>query len=166
MSGWGQACVVMQSSRLAVATHVLLALSLHPGERLSSAWLAETVNTNPVVIRRLLGALQRAGLVATTSGKTGGTELSRSPAAITLRDVYEAVSCGELFALSPSPPNRKCPLSCSMKRVLSPVFTSAEAALSEQLAGTTLADLVVRVASPETPARGPHAGPRAARLTM
>ncbi len=91
------------SSRFAVATHVLLALSLHPGERLSSARLAVTVNTNPVVIRRLLGALLRAGLIVTTSGKTGGAELARSPSAITLRDVYEAVSDGEIFALSPSP---------------------------------------------------------------
>ncbi len=139
---------MITSSRFAVATHVLLALSLHPGERLSSAWFASTVNTNPVVIRRLLGALQRAGLVATTSGKTGGTELARSPEAITLRDVYEAVSDGELFPQNPSPPNRKCPLSCSMKRVLLPVFTSAEAALAERLEGTTLAQLAAQVASP------------------
>src|SRR5277367_4251746 len=95
----GQGCTVVTSSRFAVATHVLLALSLHRGERLSSAALATTVNTNPVVIRRLLGALQRAGLVETTAGKTGGTELSREPSAITLRDVYEAVNEGELFAL-------------------------------------------------------------------
>jgi Rrf2 family protein len=139
---------VITSSRFAVATHVLLALSLHPGERLSSAWFASTVNTNPVVIRRLLGALQRAGLVATTSGKTGGTELARSPEAITLRDVYEAVSDGELFSLSPSPPNRKCPLSCSMKSVLLPVFASAEAALAERLEGTTLAQLAAKVSAP------------------
>ena len=139
---------MVTSSRFAVATHVLLALSLHRGERLSSAALASTVNTNPVVIRRLLGALQRAGLVATTAGKTGGTELSREPSAITLRDVYEAVNEGELFALSPSPPNRRCPLSCSMKRVLSPVFSSAEAALAERLQGTTLAELAAQVAAP------------------
>lgn len=144
---------MITSSRFAVATHVLLALSLHPGERLSSAALAETVNTNPVVIRRLLGQLQRAGLVATTSGKTGGTELARAAATVTLRDVYEAVSDGELFALSPSPPNRACPLSCSMKRVLSPVFTSAETALAERLEGTTLAQLAAEVTAPKARAR-------------
>ena len=146
---------MISSSRFAVATHVLLALSLQPGERLSSASLASTVNTNPVVIRRLLGVLQRAGLVVTTSGKTGGTELTRSPAAITLRDVYEAVSESDLFALSSSPPNRKCPLSCSMKRVLLPVFTSAEAALAERLEGTTLAQLAAQVAAPPAGAQRP-----------
>jgi Rrf2 family protein len=139
---------VVTNSRFAVATHVLLALGLHPGERLSSAWLATTVNTNPVVIRRLLGALQRAGLVATTSGKTGGTELARSPEAITLRDVYDAVNDGELFPLSPSPPNRKCALSCSMKGVLLPVFRSAEAALAKHLEGTTLSQLAAQIAAP------------------
>jgi DNA-binding IscR family transcriptional regulator len=138
---------VTSSSRFAVATHVLLALSLHPGERLSSSFLASTVNTNPVVIRRLLGALQRAGLIVTASGKAGGTELALSPSAITLRDVYEAVSGGEVFALSPSPPNRHCPLSCSMKGVLLPVFASAEAALAERLACTTLSSLAAQVSA-------------------
>jgi Rrf2 family protein len=139
---------VSSSSRFTVATHVLLALSLHPGERLSSVFLAATVNTNPVVIRRLLSTLQRAGLVATTSGKTGGTTLARRPSAITLRDVYEAVSAGEIFALGPRPPNLECPLSCSMKRVMLPVFASAEAALAERLEGTTLAQLAAQVADP------------------
>jgi Rrf2 family protein len=151
------------SSRFAVATHVLLALSLHPGERLSSSVLALTVNTNPVVIRRLLGALQRAGLITTTSGKTGGTELARSPSAITLRDVYEAVSGGEIFALSPSPPNLHCPLSCSMKAVLLPVFSSAEAALAERLAGTTLAALAEQVSAPG-PTKAQRRAPRAKAL--
>lgn len=148
------------SSRFAVATHVLLALSLHPGERMSSSVLALTVNTNPVVIRRLLGALQRAGLIATAAGKTGGTELARSPAEITLRDVYEAVSDGEIFALSPSPPNRHCPLSCSMKSVLLPVFASAETALAERLAGITLAALAAQ-ASATAPAQTQKRAPRA-----
>lgn len=151
---------MITSSRFAVATHVLLALSLHPGERMSSAALALTVNTNPVVIRRLLGALQRAGLIVTASGKTGGTELARRPEAITLRDVYEAVGGGEVFALSPSPPNRHCPLSCSMKGVLLPVFASAEAALAERLAGTTLASLAAQVAPPSAPSARKRA-PRA-----
>lgn len=141
---------MISSSRFAVATHVLLSLSLHPGQRLSSAVLATSVNTNPVVIRRLLGTLQRAGLIATTSGKTGGTELARNAAEITLRDVYEAVGGGEIFALSPSPPNRHCPLSCAMKGVLLPVFSSAEAALAERLACTTLASLAADVSAPLT----------------
>ena len=51
------------SSRFPAATHILTALHWNEGELLSSEQLAVTVNTNPVVIRRVMGMLRKAGLV-------------------------------------------------------------------------------------------------------
>ena len=80
------------SSRFSVAVHVLslLALPEQDGVLLTSERMAGSVNTNPVVIRRILGQLKKAGLVEVRPA-SGGTFLTRQPAAITLLEVYRAV---------------------------------------------------------------------------
>lgn len=70
------------NSRFAVATHLLVGLGYLPahtplqdpkkGEWVNSAHLAESVNTHPVVVRRILGDLRKAGLVISQQGKNGG----------------------------------------------------------------------------------------------
>ena len=51
-----------------MAVHVLAVLAYQEGDRVTSALLASSVNTNPVIVRRLLLALQRARLVETGKG--------------------------------------------------------------------------------------------------
>ena len=53
----------MLSSKLTVGVHILTLLASSPGEPLTSEYIAGSVNTNPVVIRRLLGLLREAGVV-------------------------------------------------------------------------------------------------------
>lgn len=136
------ATVMSTSSRFPVAVHVLAALAYNPKEWLSSPVLAESVGTNPVVIRRLVGQLQRAGLVEAHAGKLGGVQLSRRPAAITLLDVYRAVEGGSPFALPDKPENRGCPVSCAMKRLLASVLAETDRAISRSLEKVRLSDLV------------------------
>jgi Rrf2 family protein len=130
------------NSRFAMATHVLTALALHRDKPVSSSFLANSVNTNPVVVRKILGDLQKAGLVTTTAGKTGGAELARAPSRITLDEVYRAVDAAEVFAYNPNDPNKHCPLSCTMKSVLETVFASADLAVTKELKSRKLSDLI------------------------
>ena len=67
-----------------MAVHVLAVLAYKEGDRVTSSLLAGSVNTNPVIIRRLLLALQRAKLIDTSMGAGAGSRLSRSPARIDL----------------------------------------------------------------------------------
>lgn len=121
------------NSRFAVATHLMTGLSLQDSEKwISSSYLASSVNTNPVVVRRILLDLQRASLITTLPGKSGGAKLSRPADQITLYDIYAALQEGPLFAFNPSKPNKKCPLSCSMKDLIRPVFDQAEQAVTER----------------------------------
>ncbi|MCM2281896.1 MAG: Rrf2 family transcriptional regulator [Bdellovibrionaceae bacterium] len=129
-----------------MATHIMSAMAMKPGELVSSTFLAESLNTNPVVVRRILSELQRVGLLATQAGRTGGAELAKKASAITLYDIYQAVDEGELFAYNPNDPNRSCALSCEMKSVLEPIFASAQEALSESLKKTRLSDVVEKLA--------------------
>jgi DNA-binding IscR family transcriptional regulator len=75
------------STRFTVALHVLTLLASTPGEALTSEYIAGSVNTNPVVARRLLGTLRKVGIVSSQPGNGGGWELAKNPAKLTLRDV-------------------------------------------------------------------------------
>ena len=93
------------SCRFAMAVHVLSVLAYKEGDRVTSAQLAGSVNTNPVIIRRLLLALQRARLVETCKGAGSGSRLSRSPVRINMAEVYRAVEACEPFAAPARKPN-------------------------------------------------------------
>jgi Rrf2 family protein len=135
-----------------MAVHVLAVLAYKEGEAISSARLAASVNTNPVVIRRLLLLLQTAGFIETRKGAGSGSRLSRAPAKITLADIYRAVETEEPFATHSKRPNQACPVGHCIQAALEKVFASAEAALQEELAKTNLAKILksVRVYCSET----------------
>lgn len=133
------------SCRFAMAVHVLTVLAYKDGDRVTSGLLASSVNTNPVVIRRLLLALQEAKLVETRKGMGFGSRLSRSPARINLAQIFRAVENSETFVLPPKKPNQACPVGHCIQSAVSTVFTSARDALERDLEKTSLADLVAKV---------------------
>ncbi len=128
-----------------MAVHVLTVLAYKDGDRVTSALLASSVNTNPVIIRRLLLALQRARLVETGKGAGSGSRLSRSPARINLAEIYRAVEAEEAFAKPSRKPNEACPVGHCIRAELEKVFASAQRALEQDLAKTTLAGLIEAV---------------------
>ena len=129
------------SSRFVVATHVLTVLAVKRDERLSSDKLAWSLDTNPVVVRRLLGRLRDADLVTSQRGPNGGFKLAQSPEEVTLRDVYEAVELDSLFAFHPNEPNDECPVGENIQAVLTETLQPAEDALKDELKAITVADL-------------------------
>lgn len=133
------------SSRFAVAIHILTLLTQHRPEPVTSEYMAGSVNTNPVVIRRMLGALRQARLVTSQGGNGGGWRLAGEPAAITLRDVYRAIEDEALFPLHHRPPNPHCPVGRHIQHALSGHFAAAARALEDELGRTTLADVLREV---------------------
>ena len=125
-----------------MALHALAVLAYKEGDRVTSADLAGSINTNPVIIRRLLLALQRARLVDTSRGAGAGSRLSRSPRRIDLAEVYRAVEDPEPFAKPSHKPNAACPVGKCIRKALDGVFASARSALERDLAQTTLADVI------------------------
>lgn len=131
----------MISSRVAVAVHILAYLAWKRDEPSTSERIAGSVNTNPVVVRRIIGALREAGLVQAQSGAGGGATLVREPAEITLLDVYRAVEDGEeLFAVHPDPCSH-CGVGSNIRDVLRGVFCRATEAMQGVLAEVTIADV-------------------------
>ena len=142
------------SCRFAVAVHVLAVLAYKEGEPATSTLLASSVNTNPVVIRRLLLALQAAGFIETRKGAGLGSRLGRAADRISLADVYRAVETDEPFALHPKRPNQACPVGHCIQAALEKVFASAEVALERELAKTSLADIINSVKASCSRSRG------------
>jgi DNA-binding IscR family transcriptional regulator len=137
------------SSRFAVAVHLLTLLEASAGEPLTSEWMARSVNTNPVVVRRLLGLLARAGLTTCRLGAGGGTRLAKPASAITLRDVYRAVAGGDLFAMHRVDPSPECPVGRQIQAVLQKTTCAAQGALEAELDRRTVASMVSEVQARE-----------------
>lgn len=133
------------NSRLTIATHALawLALAHRRGQEvLTSEQVAASVNTNPVVIRRSLGDLRRAGLVEVRHGVGAGWRLARAPRDITLLQVYDAVEREPLFALHHTEPNLECPVGKGIRPALGGIYGGVERALRGELACTSIADVL------------------------
>jgi Rrf2 family protein len=131
----------MISSRVAVAVHILAYLAWKREEPSTSERIAGSVNTNPVVVRRIMGLLKEAGLVQAQPGAGGGTTLVREPSQISLLDVYRAVEDGEdLFAMH-ADPCQNCGIGSNIRDVLQSVFCRAHEAMQGVLGEVTIADV-------------------------
>ena len=133
------------SSRFAVAVHVLTLMAWADDEPLKSEQVAESVNTNPVVIRRMLCELAESKLVVSQSGSMGGTKLARDPEDITLLDIYQAVENRGVFSLHRHPPSRNCPVGVNIGSVLNDVLDEVDSAVERVLANITIKDVVSRL---------------------
>lgn len=132
------------NSQFAMAVHVLTLLARSGETAVKSECVAGSVNTNAVVIRRLLSQLNQAGLVASQTGAFGGTRLAKAPDAINLVDVYRAVCCGEVFALHGSP-NQDCPVGKNIEAILCNLQKEIDSSVTVALARYTLADVMESV---------------------
>jgi DNA-binding IscR family transcriptional regulator len=128
------------NSNFTIAVHILTLIA-HHARPLSSSFIAGSVNTNPVTIRKLVGILREENLVRTIPGSTGGTVLAKSPESITLKNVYELFRTETLFGLYPDDPNPQCIVGRNLQYVLLNLFSDAETLLSVFLEKITLADV-------------------------
>jgi Rrf2 family protein len=121
-----------------MAVHVLSMLARSKDENVKSECLASSVNTNAVVIRRLLGQLNQAKLVVSQTGVNGGTRLARCPKEINLSEIYKAVNCGDVFALHAKSPSKDCPVGKNIEAVLCCLQKEIDRGIYEKLSRYTL----------------------------
>ncbi|MEH7097728.1 Rrf2 family transcriptional regulator [Neobacillus vireti] len=131
------------SSRFAVGIHILSLIEINKDGVSSSEFLAGSVNTNPAVIRKIMGMLKKAGLISVRPG-IAGAELAKDLSEITLLDVYKAVNVvqeKELFSIHENP-NPDCPVGRNIQCTIEPLFTLAQTALEKALGNVTIEDVV------------------------
>jgi DNA-binding IscR family transcriptional regulator len=129
-----------RDSRLSGVLHCLLHMA-ELGQPATSEWLARAMQTNPVVIRRLMAGLRDAGFVVSAKGHGGGWALSCSLAHITLRDIHEAVGAPGLLAVGHREESPGCLVEQAVNAALEQAYRDAEAVLLSRLGSITLAAL-------------------------
>ena len=133
------------SQRFPVAMHALAYLAhsqaFGPAQAVSSAALAASMPTNPVVVRRVTSLLVRAGLIATRAGASGGAWLLRPAEDVRLDQVLHAVGGCANFGCPP-PGVKGCPVGERIPDAVRGAIEAADAAASERLSRITVADLL------------------------
>lgn len=129
-----------RDSRLSNVLHALLHMAEMDGPATSES-LAQAMQTNPVVVRRLMAGLRFAGFVSSAKGHGGGWVLSCPLADITLRDIHEALGAPTLLAVGNRVESPGCVVEQAVNAALSDAFDAAEQVLLNRLGEVTLAQL-------------------------
>lgn len=131
------------SSRFTVALHIFTCVDTFKNEyKITSDFLASSINTNPVIIRKILTQLKKSGLITVARG-TGGIEPTRPLKEITFYDVYEAIDPienGDLFNFHESP-NPQCPVGKNIHTLLDRKLKSIQSAMENEMKKYTIDNL-------------------------
>lgn len=127
-----------------MAIHVLACIDTFKDDyKVTSDFLAGSVNVNPVIIRRLLQQLKAAGIVDVTRG-SGGTHILKPLDQITMLDLYRAVESvddGELFHFHENP-STKCPVGRNIHNVLDNRLLQVQKAMEDEMSKINMADII------------------------
>ncbi len=127
-------------SRLSGVLHVLLHMA-EMKRPVTSETMALAMQTNPVVVRRLMAGLREAGLVRSEKGHGGGWTIARALSEISLRDIYDALGRPDLFAMGNRTQSPSCLVEQAVNAALDDSLAEAEALLLARFGTVTLAAL-------------------------
>lgn len=130
-------------SRFTIAVHMLVCMETFKDERkITSDFLASSINVNPVIIRTLLSKLKAAEIIDVKRG-TGGTSILKPLEEITLLEVCNAVDCIDkrsLFHFHENP-SKDCPVGKNIHGAMDDKLSRAQKALEAELQSITLAEV-------------------------
>lgn len=130
------------STRLRYGARALVEVAgAYPDGMLSVRDVAERQGISAKYLEHIMGSLRAAGLVKAARGMHGGYCLTRPPADITLREVFEALE-GSVAPVDCVDHPESCPQEelCAIRRTWIEVKNS----MARVLEGTTIQDLVER----------------------
>jgi DNA-binding IscR family transcriptional regulator len=131
---------MMRNGRLSGVLHVLLHMAERDGPA-TSGMLAKAMQTNPVVIRRIMAGLRERGYVRSEKGHGGGWTLACELSKLSLRDVYEALGEPSLLAIGNRTEAPGCLVEQAVNATLGRAFDEAESVLLSHFGAVTLAQL-------------------------
>ena len=135
------------NQRFAVSVHILTLLAMSD-DPLTSEAIAESVDTNPVVIRRTMASLRVHGLVDSRTGVKGGWHLLRTPDKIGLCEIYRSLEQKDVLAIH-THPNKNCRVGAHIRDTLSGAFTAAQMEMEKALGNYTVANILEDVLARE-----------------
>jgi DNA-binding IscR family transcriptional regulator len=129
-----------RDSRLSGVLHILLHIAEHQTP-MTSELLAKAMDTNPVVVRRIMAGLREQGYVQSEKGHGGGGTLACDLSKVTLHDIYVALGSPSLLAIGSRSEAPDCLVEQAVNAALNKTFEEAEALFVSRLGEVTLAML-------------------------
>lgn len=130
------------STRFSDSIHILAFINIYKGKvPLTSNTLASSIETSPVVVRRLMSALSKAGLINTKHG-VAEPELAADPNDISLYDIFLAIEGDAPLFTIDERTNPECIVGGNIQEILNEFYNQAETAAKAKLAATSLEDVI------------------------
>ena len=133
------------NSRFAVAIHTMGVLAFVNDGPVSSEMIAKSVDTNPVVIRRIIRRFVKHGLVSVRMGTGGGASLTKPAADISLAEIYGALEENPIFQVPKLASDHPCSVGRIVRPVMEELFADVESELISRLNVISLEDVMERV---------------------
>lgn len=132
------------SVQCSVAVHCLIFIhEAKDAVKVTSTLLAESTGSNPVVIRTILSALRKAGIITVSRG-TGGARLCVDPSQVTLYQIYSALDpdgVNSIIGIHHCD-ERPCPVARNIRKVLEPSYRKIEDAVRRAMEEITLQSMI------------------------
>lgn len=131
----------MNNARFQISVHILTLLAKAEGQPLSSEYIAGSININPVLVRKEISVLRKAGMVQSKEGKNGGCFLAKNAQNILLSEVYEAVRQNStVLGKSKNTPNPACLVGRQINQHIDDIYKIADDAILVSLGKISLAE--------------------------
>ena len=131
-------------SRFTIAIHIIICVEMFKDEhKLTSDFIASSINVNPVIIRNILKQLKSANIVTVSRGNTGNIETVKSIKHITFFDIYKALDCvseDKLFNIHKTS-NKECPVGKNIYTVLDNKLSEIQNHMEYKMSQITIDDV-------------------------
>jgi Rrf2 family protein len=91
-------------------------------------------------VRKEISSLRKSGLINSKEGMNGGYELAKSPAKITLAEVYRSFGKSEILGRAKNIPNPDCPVGRQITKNIENLYQQLDNDLLLKLEKVTLAE--------------------------
>lgn len=128
------------NTQFSIAVHILVGIAKYA--HVNTSQLAQSVNTNPIFVKRIVGKLAKNGLVLSARGRNGGNSLGREAKDISLLDVYRAVNTPSLFAIHHYEKVASCSISSNIQQTLTEVRNTLQHEVDQKLMQLSIQDML------------------------
>lgn len=138
------------SHKLSDAVHVLSYVEIYKDGDLSSNAIADSIESNPSLVRRLMSSLVQGGLLETRPGSVS-PKLTGPTNQITLLDIYNAIEIDHNFLHVDEKTNPACVVGGNIQDALNDVYAKvqqdAEASMQQVKLSSIIDDILIRNAN-------------------
>lgn len=136
------------SVKLSDAIHILSYIVINEDKNLSSTSIAESINTNPALVRKMMSSLKKSGIICSSIGRAKPS-LAKSPSEISFYDIYQSVENNtDLFHVD-NDTAKDCVVGNNIQTILSKKYDELQKIIDDEMKKFTLSDIIEDIIASE-----------------